>query len=99
MTGVNVLHEKRLLGAGVRIAVIDSGVDYKNPILGGCFGAGCKIAYGYAFVSDYSSDVQSPDPYTNCSEHGTHVSVGSFAPTLSCTNVFRLPPAAPRAWA
>jgi len=27
--------------------VIDSGVDYKHPALGGCFGSGCKVAFGY----------------------------------------------------
>jgi len=29
------------------VAVIDSGVDYLHPALGGCFGTGCKVAFGY----------------------------------------------------
>ena len=33
-------------GAGVKVGVIDSGVDYTHPDLGGCFGAGCKVAGG-----------------------------------------------------
>jgi hypothetical protein len=31
----------------------DSGVDYTNPVLGGCFGPGCKVAGGYDYVSGY----------------------------------------------
>ena len=29
------------------MAVIDTGVDYMHPALGGCFGPGCKVAFGY----------------------------------------------------
>ncbi|KAI9313291.1 peptidase S8/S53 domain-containing protein [Dichotomocladium elegans] len=39
-------------GSGINIGVIDSGVDYLHPALGGCFGSGCKIAYGYDLVGD-----------------------------------------------
>lgn len=35
MTGVDKMHKAGYLGKGVRIAVVDTGVDYKNPILGG----------------------------------------------------------------
>lgn len=31
----------------VKIAVIDDGIDYLHPALGGCFGAQCKVAFGY----------------------------------------------------
>ncbi len=30
-----------------KVAVIDSGVYYKHPALGGCFGPGCKVGFGY----------------------------------------------------
>jgi hypothetical protein len=29
------------------VAVIDTGVYYKHPALGGCFGPGCKVGFGY----------------------------------------------------
>jgi subtilisin family serine protease len=74
-----------LTGAGIRIGVIDSGVDYNHPALGGGFGPGYKIAYGYDLVGtiiayvgdDYEGSNTFPDddPLDNCSasSHGTHV--------------------------
>lgn len=58
-------------GSGVRIGVIDSGVDYHHPALGGCFGANCKVRYGYDLVGDdYNGDIATlkpdPDPMDNC---------------------------------
>jgi len=53
-------------GTGVRIAVIDTGVDYGHPDLGSCFGAGCKVVGGFDFVNSDS------DPMDD-NGHGTHV--------------------------
>jgi len=53
-------------GTGMRIGIIDTGVDYTHPDLGGCFGPGCKVAAGYDFVND------DPDPMDDHG-HGTHV--------------------------
>ncbi|MEI7579601.1 MAG: S8 family serine peptidase [bacterium] len=53
-------------GKGVKIAVVDSGIDYTLPDLGGCFGLGCKVAGGYDFVN------MDPDPMDD-HYHGTHV--------------------------
>lgn len=53
-------------GKGVSIAIVDTGVDYTHPDLGGCFGTGCKVAGGYDFVNDDS------DPIDD-NGHGTHV--------------------------
>lgn len=53
-------------GRGIRVAVIDTGVDYTRPDLGGCFGPGCKVAGGYDF---YNNDA---DPFDD-NGHGTHV--------------------------
>lgn len=39
-------------GTGMKIAIMDSGVDYTLPELGGCFGAGCKVAKGFDLVGD-----------------------------------------------
>jgi subtilisin family serine protease len=59
--------------------VIDDGVDYLHPALGGCFGPGCKVAVGYDLVGDDFDGSNNPspdtDPLDNCSmdSHGTHV--------------------------
>ena len=65
-------------GSGVRIGIIDTGVDYRHPALGGCFGAGCKVEFGYDLVGDdfdgSPSSVAQPDPDPqDCDGHGTHV--------------------------
>ncbi|GEM09984.1 subtilisin-like protease [Rhodotorula toruloides] len=82
-TGIDVLHNKGILGQGV--VVIDEGVDYTNPILGGCFGQGCQISFGYDFVGDNYTGTNTPvpdsDPFSSCSNHGTHTTgtVGALA--------------------
>jgi subtilisin family serine protease len=53
-------------GAGVKVAVIDTGIDYTHPDLGGCLGATCKVAGGYDFIN------QDNDP-SDDNGHGTHV--------------------------
>lgn len=60
--------------------ILDTGVDYKHPALGGCFGPGCTVAYGYDFVGDdydhSNVDKDTPKPDNDpmdCSGHGTHV--------------------------
>jgi subtilisin family serine protease len=84
MTGADVAqNELGYTGAGVKVAIMDTGVDYDHPDLGGCFGPGCRVAYGYDLVGDaFNADdtspsynpVPSPDPYPDdCNGHGTHV--------------------------
>ncbi|RKP26967.1 peptidase S8/S53 domain-containing protein [Syncephalis pseudoplumigaleata] len=87
-TGVKELHnqqqqqqqrqqERQLDGQGIRVGIVDSGIDYTHPALGGCFGAGCRVAYGYDFVGDdfRGMGTQKPDadPRDTCNGHGTHV--------------------------
>jgi subtilisin family serine protease len=77
-----------LTGAGIKVAIIDTGIDYDHPDLGGCFGPGCKVAYGYDFVGDTynagdpvnNTPIPDPDP-DDCNGHGTHVAgiVGASA--------------------
>ena len=55
-----------LRGAGVTVAVIDTGVDYSIADLGGGFGEGYRVVDGYDFVND------DPDPMDD-HYHGTHV--------------------------
>lgn len=53
-------------GRGVRVAIIDTGIDYTHPDLGGGFGPGYKVAGGYDFVNNDF------DPRDD-NGHGTHV--------------------------
>jgi subtilisin family serine protease len=72
-----------LNGAGVRVAVMDTGIDYDHPDLGGCFGPGCRVDRGWDLVGDaYNNDstspsynpVPTPDALPDdCAGHGTHV--------------------------
>ena len=57
---------QKVTGRGVRIAIIDSGIDYEHPDLGGCFGPGCRVRTGYDFVNNDG------DPMDD-NGHGTHV--------------------------
>ena len=63
-------------GMGMRVGIIDTGIEYTNPDLGGCLGPACKVLGGYDFVADDS------DPMDEHG-HGTHVAatvagVGSY---------------------
>ena len=84
MTGADIAqNELGYSGAGVRVAIMDTGVDYDHPDLGGCFGPGCRVVTGYDLVGDaYNADtastaynpVPAPDNLPDdCNGHGTHV--------------------------
>ncbi|KAI9324114.1 peptidase S8/S53 domain-containing protein [Zopfochytrium polystomum] len=81
MTGVNDARAKLgLTGKGIKVAIIDSGVYYKHAALGGCFGPGCKVAFGFDLIGETFSAGNltlnpDSDPIDNCSalSHGTHV--------------------------
>jgi hypothetical protein len=65
--GADKLWEMGSRGQGVVVAVIDTGVDYRLPSLGGCFGAGCRVAGGYDFENNDA------DPMDSVLQHGTAV--------------------------
>ncbi|HYF94236.1 MAG TPA: S8 family serine peptidase [Symbiobacteriaceae bacterium] len=84
MTGVSIAQsELGFTGRGIKVGIIDTGVDYDHPDLGGCFGPGCRVFTGFDFVGDaYNADPASPsfnpipDPDPNpddCNGHGSHV--------------------------
>ncbi|KAI8830815.1 peptidase S8/S53 domain-containing protein [Chytriomyces cf. hyalinus JEL632] len=81
ITGVNDARNKLgLTGKGITVAIIDSGIYYLHPALGGGIGKGFKVLGGYDLVGDdYSAanpvPVPDDDPIDNCSgnSHGTHV--------------------------
>jgi subtilisin family serine protease len=86
MTQVDKLHAEGVTGKGFRVAIVDSGVDYTHPALGGCFGPGCLVEAGYDFIGDnYIPNVNpiapDDDPMDNCVGHGTHVA-GTIAAQL-----------------
>lgn len=64
MSGVDKLRQEGYLGSGIRVAVVDSGVDYKHPALGGCFGKGCLVEFGFNFLENTT------DPWEGHSGHG-----------------------------
>jgi subtilisin family serine protease len=53
-------------GKGVTVAIIDTGIDYNHPALGGGFGPGFKVIGGWDFVNNDA------DPMDDAG-HGTHV--------------------------
>ena len=53
-------------GQGIRVAIIDTGIDYTHADLGECFGPDCKVVDGYDF---HSGDAGPWDDYGHC----THV--------------------------
>jgi minor extracellular serine protease Vpr len=83
MTGADNAQEEPLgyTGEGIKVAVMDTGVDYDNPALGSCFGPGCRVVTGYDFVGDRfnasgsgGSLILHPDnDPDDCNGHGSHV--------------------------
>jgi minor extracellular serine protease Vpr len=84
MTGADIAQSRLgYTGRGIHAAVIDSGIDYDHPDLGGCFGRGCRVTNGYDLVGD-DYDAEESDPAwqpvphpdanpDDCVGHGTHV--------------------------
>ncbi|SPN99117.1 uncharacterized protein DNG_02152 [Cephalotrichum gorgonifer] len=82
-TGVDKVQASGILGQGVKVAVIDTGVYYLHPALGGGYGPGFKVGGGYDLVGggyptaginpddDPYPERRNPDLYQN--DHGTHV--------------------------
>ncbi|KAG0365102.1 hypothetical protein BGZ54_006867 [Gamsiella multidivaricata] len=100
MTGVDIVHEKlKLTGKGVKVGVIDTGVDYLHPAFAakgadaGCFGnkgKNCRVAYGWDFVGDDYTGSNKPVPDADprdCQGHGSHVAgiIGANALDIKTT--------------
>ncbi|KAI0786595.1 subtilisin-like protease [Abortiporus biennis] len=77
MTGVDKVHAQGVTGKGIKIGIIDTGIDYNHPVLGGGFGPGHKVIGGYDLVGDAFTGSNTPvpdnDPLDECNGHGTHV--------------------------
>jgi minor extracellular serine protease Vpr len=79
MTGANIAQEWGFTGEGIKVAIMDTGIDYVHPDLGDCFGPGCRVFTGWDFVGD-AFDAATPgsvpvpdDNPLDCNGHGTHV--------------------------
>ncbi|KAJ1923224.1 hypothetical protein IWQ60_006004 [Tieghemiomyces parasiticus] len=80
LTGVSQLRKLlNISGKGVKIGIIDSGLDFNHPAFGRCFKTpGCRVAYGTDLVGDnFTGAAESiqpdADPSDSCLGHGTHV--------------------------
>ncbi|MFC1926357.1 S8 family serine peptidase [Chloroflexota bacterium] len=60
------LDDPQVKGQGIEVAIIDTGIDYMHPDLGGGFGPGFKVIGGYDF---FNNDADPMDDHG----HGTHV--------------------------
>ena len=89
MTGADDAHEAGYDGTGIKVGVVDTGLDLDHPDLGGDGTAGApftnsRVVGQFDFVGDaYNADpaspsynpTPSPDPIADdCNGHGTHVS-------------------------
>ncbi|KAK7947007.1 subtilisin-like protein [Apiospora aurea] len=77
-TGVDKLHKSGALGRGAKVGIVDTGVWYKHPALGGGFGPGFKVEGGWDFVGDVDIDFDTKQPDADPISlpdigHGTHV--------------------------
>ena len=72
MMHINEAWEKyKADGSGIRVALLDTGIDYMHPAFGGGFGAGHRVYDGYDFFNEDN------DPMDD-NGHGTSVA-GIFA--------------------
>jgi len=88
MTGAKYVQDTLgFTGKNVKVAVMDTGLDYDHPDLGGCFQPlspelTCRVIRGWDFVGDAynaagTGDALVPHPDADpddCNGHGTHVS-------------------------
>jgi subtilisin family serine protease len=59
-------NQQPISGNGIKVAILDTGVDYTHPDLGGCLGVSCKVIGGYNFINNNT------DPMDDVG-HGTHI--------------------------
>ncbi len=64
--GRQLSREKQLNGQGITVGVMDTGIDYTHPDLGGCLGEGCRVRGGYDFINNDENPIDDHG-------HGTHV--------------------------
>ncbi|ODV57939.1 subtilisin-like protein, partial [Ascoidea rubescens DSM 1968] len=70
LTGVDVLHQRGITGQNITIAIIDTGINYNLPSLGGGIGPGFKVEFG----RNYVEGALDPNDPIDCEGHGTFIS-------------------------
>lgn len=78
---LNVNRKLNITGRGIKVGIIDTGIDYMHPDLGGGFGPGFRVAFGFDFMGDNATTAADGtltsfpdnDPRDMCVGHGTHV--------------------------
>ncbi|KAI9483825.1 MAG: peptidase S8/S53 domain-containing protein [Benjaminiella poitrasii] len=104
MTQVDKVHSVlKNKGKDILVGILDTGIDYLHPALGGGFGSGYKVVKGYDLVGDAYTGANTPipdsDPLDACgaasgaSGHGTHVA-GIIAGYDAATNFTGVAPEA-----
>ncbi|KAL2201793.1 serine endopeptidase [Sarocladium strictum] len=76
LTGVEQLHKAGIIGEGATVAIVDSGVEWTHPDLGGGLGPDYTVIGGYDLVGDgkWPDEDAAPDDEPNDQYgHGTHV--------------------------
>lgn len=75
-----------------QVGIIDTGVDYMHPALGGGFGSGFKVAYGYDFVGDLYGSTNSSEESTIMQPDNDPVSTrtASAQHVLACMHVYTI---------
>jgi len=68
-----------LTGKGQTICIIDTGINYTHPALGGCYGdnnlsSGCKVWGGFDYCADNGNCAANDSTPDDLNGHGTHVS-------------------------
>jgi hypothetical protein len=86
--GAGTVHDTGNKALNVPVAIIDTGIDYTHPDLGGCvaIGNGCKVAGGFDFVNNDANPMDDDG-------HGTHVA-GTIAASDNGTGVVGVAPEA-----
>ncbi|KAK3811221.1 MAG: peptidase S8/S53 domain-containing protein [Benniella sp.] len=94
MTGVDYIHETfGNTGEGVKVGIVDSGIELSHPAFGKCPGETCRIVGGYDLVGDdydtTGKPVEDEDP-NDCFGHGTHVAgiIGADARNIGAPQPF-----------
>ena len=53
-------------GKGIRVAIIDTGIDYTHPDLGGCLGPSCRVIGGWDYVNNDANPMDDMGHGTHC---------------------------------
>lgn len=74
-------------GEGVRIGIIDSGIDYGHPEFGGGFGSAYTVKGGYDYRDNDSDPMDCDTMPEDCGSHGTKVAGTCAARTSNATGI------------